>query len=65
MTITGVSGSLSHSVTIAVSVAGIKKDAVAVDLSSSYNVKAIYADGSKYDAWPVPTVKASPIRKNP
>jgi alpha-mannosidase len=50
MTITGVSGSLSHSVTIAVSVAGIKKDAVAVDLSSSYNVKAIYADGSKYDA---------------
>jgi alpha-mannosidase len=49
MTITGVSGNLSHSVTIAVSVAGMKKDTVAVDLSSSYNAKAIYTDGSKYD----------------
>ena len=27
----------------------MKKDMVAVDLSSSYNAKAIYTDGSKYD----------------
>jgi alpha-mannosidase len=48
VTVTGASGSLSHSAGISVNVAGMKKDAVAVDLSSAYNVNAIYSDGSKY-----------------
>jgi alpha-mannosidase len=48
LAVTGVSGSLSHSVMIALSVAGMKKTAVAVDLSSSCNVYGIHADSSKY-----------------
>jgi alpha-mannosidase len=49
VTVTGVSGNLSHSVTVALSVAGMKKGTVAIDLSSAYNVKGIYTDGSKFD----------------
>ncbi|MFZ0957883.1 MAG: glycoside hydrolase family 38 C-terminal domain-containing protein, partial [Candidatus Sulfotelmatobacter sp.] len=48
VTVTGVSGNLSHSVTIALSVIGIKKGTVPVDLSSAYNVRGIYTDGSKF-----------------
>ena len=48
ITVTGVSGNLSHSVAVALSVAGMKKGTVAVDLSSAYNVKGIYTDGSKF-----------------
>lgn len=50
ITIAGMSGDLSHSTVIAIDVAAMKKNAVPVDLSSSYNVRAIYTDGSKYDA---------------
>jgi len=48
VTVTGVSGNLSHSVTVALSVASMKKGTVAVDLSSAYNVRGIYTDGSKF-----------------
>jgi len=48
VTVTGVSGNLSHSVKVALSVAGMKKGTVAVDLSPAYNVKGIYTDGSKF-----------------
>jgi alpha-mannosidase len=50
VTVTGVSGSLSHSTGISVNVARLKKDAVAVDLSPAYNVNAIYNEGSKYQS---------------
>jgi alpha-mannosidase len=48
VTVTGVSGSLSHSAAVAINVAGMKKGALAVDLSSAYNVNGIYTDGSKF-----------------
>jgi alpha-mannosidase len=48
VTVTGVSGNLSHSAAVAVRVAGLKKGAVPVDLSSAYNVKGIYTDGSSF-----------------
>lgn len=48
VTVTGVSGNLSHAATVAVRVAGLKKGAVPVDLSSAYNVKGIYTDGSSF-----------------
>lgn len=48
VTVTGVSGNLSHSVKVSLSVAGMKKGTVAVDLSPAYNVKGIYTDGSKF-----------------
>jgi alpha-mannosidase len=48
VTVTGVSGDLSHSVTVALSVVGIKKGTVPVDLSPAYNVRGIYTDGSKF-----------------
>ena len=48
VTVTGVSGNLSHSVAVDLSVAGTKKGTVAVDLSSAYNVKGVYTDGSKF-----------------
>ncbi len=50
VTVTGVSGDLSHSVAVALSVVGIKKGTVPVDLSSAYNVRGIYTDGSKFAA---------------
>jgi alpha-mannosidase len=50
VTVTGVSGNLAHTVTVAFNVAGMKKGTVAVDLSSAYNAKGIYTDGSKFDA---------------
>jgi alpha-mannosidase len=49
VTVTGVSGSLSHTVTVALEVAGMKKGTVVVDLSSAYNAKGIYTDGSKFE----------------
>jgi alpha-mannosidase len=48
ITIAGTSGGLSHSATAALSVSAIKTGTVAVDLSSTYNVKAIYADGTGF-----------------
>jgi alpha-mannosidase len=48
--VTGVSGNLSHSVTVALRVAEVKKGTVAVDLSSAYNVRGIYTEGSKFAA---------------
>ncbi|MGD1080568.1 MAG: glycoside hydrolase family 38 C-terminal domain-containing protein [Candidatus Sulfotelmatobacter sp.] len=48
ITITGTSGGLSHTVTTALTVAAIKKGTVAVDLSSAYNTKGIYTDGSEF-----------------
>jgi len=49
VTVTGVSDNLSHSVTVALKVVGMKNGAVSVDLSSAYNAKGIYSDGSKFD----------------
>ena len=49
VTLTAASGNLSHSITIAVNVVGLRKDAVVIDLSSAYNLNAIYSDGSKYE----------------
>jgi alpha-mannosidase len=48
-TITGTSGTLSHSVSIALKVTAIKTGAVAVDLASAYNATGIYEDGSTFD----------------
>ncbi len=49
VTITGTSGSLSHSVSILLEVTAIKTGAVAVDLASAYNANGIYQDGSTFD----------------
>jgi alpha-mannosidase len=48
ITIAGTSGGLSRTTTAALTVAPIKTGTVAVDLSSAYNVKAIYSDGSSF-----------------
>jgi alpha-mannosidase len=48
ITITGTSGGISHTVTTALTVSTIKKGTVAVDLSSSYSVSGIHADGSRF-----------------
>ena len=48
ITITGASGSLSHTVSTPLTVAAIKTGTVAVDLSSAYNKSAIYSDGSRF-----------------
>jgi alpha-mannosidase len=48
ITITGTSGSHTHNVNATLAVAGVKKGAVAVDLSSAYNATAIYSDGSAF-----------------
>jgi alpha-mannosidase len=48
ITITGTSGRLSHTINTPITVAGVKTGTVAVDLSASYNVKGIYADGSAF-----------------
>jgi alpha-mannosidase len=50
VTVTATTGNLSHSVDIAVNVVELKKNAVPIDLSAAYNVKAIYSDGSRYEA---------------
>jgi hypothetical protein len=48
VTITGVSGGLSHTATVALKVSGIRTGTVPVDLSSTFNVTGIYADGSSF-----------------
>jgi len=48
ITITGVSGSVSHTVSTPLTVAAIKTGTVAVDLSSAYNKSAIHSDGSRF-----------------
>ena len=47
ITITGTSGSVTHTVNAALVVMGIKKG-VSVDISSAYNATAIYSDGSQF-----------------
>lgn len=49
VTITGTSGTLSHSVPIALKVTAIKAGAVEVDLASAYNATGIYEEGSTFD----------------
>jgi alpha-mannosidase len=46
--ITGTSGGVSHAATAAISVNTIRQGTVAVDLSSAYNVKGIYTDGTSF-----------------
>ncbi len=48
ITITGVAGSLSHTVSTPLTVAAIKTGTVAVDLSSVFNKSAIHSDGSRF-----------------
>ena len=48
VTVTGVSGRLSHEFTTNLSVTPVLTDTVAVDLSSSYNVTGIYREGTKF-----------------
>jgi alpha-mannosidase len=49
ITITGTSGTLSHSVSVALKVTAIKRGAVSVDLAPAYNATGIYEDGSTFD----------------
>jgi alpha-mannosidase len=48
ITITGVSGALSHKVTTALTVNAVRTGTVAVDLSSTYNATAIHTDGAEF-----------------
>jgi alpha-mannosidase len=48
--ITGSSGNLSHTATVALSVTEMKRGTVSVDLSSDYNIEGIYTDRSKFSA---------------
>lgn len=48
LTITGTSGSLSHSVTTGVTVTPVATGTIPVDLSSAYNITGIYNDGSSF-----------------
>jgi alpha-mannosidase len=48
VTISASAGSMSHSTTLDLMVVPLKRGAVPVDLSSAYNVYAIYSDGSKF-----------------
>jgi|HubBroStandDraft_1064217.scaffolds.fasta_scaffold00013_55 alpha-mannosidase len=48
ITITGTSGGLSHTVTANLAVTAMRTGTVAVDLSSAYNAKAIYTDGTGF-----------------
>jgi len=48
VTISASAGSISHSTTLDLSVVPMKHGDVAVDLSSAYNVHAIYSDGAKF-----------------
>jgi hypothetical protein len=47
--VVGTSGDIKHEQTIHLKVSPILKGTVPVDLSSAYNVTAIYKDGSKYE----------------
>ena len=49
ITINAVSGAITHSATIGVSVTPILTGTLPVDLASSYNVTGIYKKGSKFD----------------
>lgn len=49
ITITGNSGAVTHSVSIALKVTPIKTGAVNVDLASAYNATGIYDDGATFD----------------
>jgi alpha-mannosidase len=48
LAIMGVSGGVSHTVTGTLTVTAVATGTVPVDLSSSYNVRGIYNDGSKF-----------------
>jgi len=48
LTVTGVSGTLSHTLATGVTVTPVLAGTVAVDLSSAFNVTGIYSDGSKF-----------------
>jgi alpha-mannosidase len=48
ITITATSRGLTHTVTTALAVSAVKTGTVAVDLSSAFNVKGIYSDGSEF-----------------
>ncbi len=48
ITITGVSGTLSHTATIGVNISALKKGTLPLDLSSAYNAHGIYTDGSTF-----------------
>jgi alpha-mannosidase len=48
ITITGTSGGLSHTVTANLAVTAMRTGTVPVDLSSAYNAKAIYTDGTEF-----------------
>ncbi|MGC9225301.1 MAG: glycoside hydrolase family 38 C-terminal domain-containing protein [Terracidiphilus sp.] len=48
ITLTGTAGEVSHSATETVAVTPVLKDTLPVNLSSAYNVNAIYADGVKF-----------------
>jgi len=49
LTVTGVSGGLSHTLDVGLTVTSLRKDTVAVDLSSAYNARGIYKEGSTFD----------------
>ncbi|HEX4008325.1 MAG TPA: glycoside hydrolase family 38 C-terminal domain-containing protein [Acidobacteriaceae bacterium] len=49
VTITGTSGNLTHSAATALTVTPILTGTVPVNLSSAFNVKGIYTDGTKFD----------------
>jgi alpha-mannosidase len=48
VTITGVSGALSHTATIGITLRGIKTGSLPVDISSAANLTGFYADGSTF-----------------
>jgi alpha-mannosidase len=50
LTITGVSGGISHTITSTLTVTPVAPGTTPVDLSSSYNITGIYDDGSKFTA---------------
>lgn len=50
ITITGVSGQLTHSTTLDINVITRKKASLPVDLSSAYNAHGIYSDGSSFSS---------------
>jgi hypothetical protein len=51
ISITGTSGSLSHTISSPLSVTAIKTGTVPVDLSLAYNKNAIYRDGSAFSGY--------------
>lgn len=50
VTISGVSGALSHTAAIDVTVRGIKTGSVPVDISSAFNVVGVHIDGSTFSS---------------